>query len=94
MSRYHEVIVANKLDKTPDNVYTVVGPICESGDILARDRRLPRVEKGDLIAILDTGVYGFAMKLSVTTDARALVKSSLARVKQKLFEGAKPTTIS
>jgi diaminopimelate decarboxylase len=68
---YHEVIVANKLDKTPDNVYTVVGPICESGDILARDRRLPRVEKGDLIAILDTGAYGFAMSSQYNGRARA-----------------------
>ena len=68
---YHEVIVANKLDKTPDHVYTVVGPICESGDILARDRRLPHVEKGDLIAILDTGAYGFAMSSQYNGRARA-----------------------
>lgn len=58
---WHEVIVANKLGKKADNVYTIAGPICESGDILARDRLLPQVEKGDLIAILDTGAYGFAM---------------------------------
>ncbi|MFZ0010646.1 MAG: diaminopimelate decarboxylase [Halobacteriota archaeon] len=68
---YHEVIVANKLDKTPDHAYTVVGPICESGDILARDRRLPHVEKGDLIAILDTGAYGFAMSSQYNGRARA-----------------------
>ncbi|HYC19572.1 MAG TPA: diaminopimelate decarboxylase [Candidatus Bathyarchaeia archaeon] len=68
---YHEVIVANKLDKTPDHVYTVVGPICESGDILARERRLPHVEKGDLIAILDTGAYGFAMSSQYNGRARA-----------------------
>jgi len=58
---YHEVVVANKLDETPDRAYTIAGPICESGDILARERYLPKVEKGDLIAILDTGAYGFAM---------------------------------
>jgi diaminopimelate decarboxylase len=68
---YHEVIVANKLEKTSDHTYTIVGPICESGDILARDRRLPRVEKGDLIAILDTGAYGFAMSSQYNGRTRA-----------------------
>jgi len=58
---YHEVVVANKLSETPDRAYTIAGPICESGDILARERHLPKVERGDLIAILDTGAYGFAM---------------------------------
>jgi len=57
---YHRVLVANK-EGGEEEVYTVVGPICESGDVLARDRRLPKVEKGDLIAILDAGAYGFAM---------------------------------
>lgn len=56
---YHRVLVANK--EGEEEVYTIVGPICESGDILARDRRLPRIEKGDLIAILDAGAYGFSM---------------------------------
>jgi len=58
---YHRVVVANKMDKPAREIYTIVGPICESGDILARDRKLPEVEKGDLIAILDTGAYGFVM---------------------------------
>jgi len=42
-------------------LYTVVGPICESGDIIARDRMLPEVKRGDFIAILDVGAYGFSM---------------------------------
>jgi len=58
---YHRIAVANKMDKQPEEVYTVVGPICESGDILAKDRKLPKVEKGDIIAIFDTGAYGFSM---------------------------------
>ncbi len=58
---YHEVIVANKLDEMPSRTYTIAGPICESGDILAKDRYLPAIEKGDCIAILDVGAYGFAM---------------------------------
>ncbi len=58
---YHEVIVANKADQAGKVEYSVVGPICESGDILANDRILPTVEKGDLIAIMDAGAYGFSM---------------------------------
>lgn len=58
---YHRVAVANKMDREAEDVYTVVGPICESGDILAKDRKLPKVEAGDLIAVFDAGAYGFVM---------------------------------
>ena len=44
-----------------EETYTIAGPICETGDILATDRRLPRVQAGDILAILDAGAYGFAM---------------------------------
>ncbi len=57
---FHRVLVANK-EGGEEDIYTIVGPICESGDVLARDRRLPKIEKGDLIAILDAGAYGFSM---------------------------------
>lgn len=53
---------------TPDNStsadlmpQTVVGNICESGDILAKGRQLPELREGDLLALLDAGAYGFAM---------------------------------
>jgi diaminopimelate decarboxylase len=58
---YHEVIVANNADAPLTTEYTITGPICETGDILATDRKLPQVAAGDIIAILDTGAYGFAM---------------------------------
>ena len=58
---YHEVIVANKADRDLTAEYTVTGPICETGDILATDRKLPELIAGDIIAVLDTGAYGFAM---------------------------------
>lgn len=41
--------------------YDVVGPICESSDVIGFDRRLPRLESGDLLAIADTGAYGYCM---------------------------------
>ncbi|MHC1632113.1 MAG: diaminopimelate decarboxylase [Methanotrichaceae archaeon] len=58
---YHHAVVANKADLNPDETYTIVGPICESGDILAKDRTLPQIERGDLVAMLDVGAYGFSM---------------------------------
>jgi diaminopimelate decarboxylase len=41
--------------------YEIVGPVCESTDVVGRDRRLPALEVGDLVAIRDTGAYGSAM---------------------------------
>ena len=58
---YHEVIVANRADAPLTSGYTVTGPICETGDILTADRKLPELAAGDLIAVLDTGAYGYAM---------------------------------
>jgi diaminopimelate decarboxylase len=58
---YHEVVVANRLNEEAAVLSTVVGPVCESGDIIAKDRMLPEVKRGDLVAILDAGAYGFSM---------------------------------
>jgi len=58
---YHEVVVANKADLMGAELYDVVGPICESGDIVAKERMLPAIEPGDVIAVLDSGAYGFSM---------------------------------
>jgi diaminopimelate decarboxylase len=41
--------------------YELVGPVCESGDVMGRDRMLPVLEQGDLVAIRDAGAYGSAM---------------------------------
>jgi diaminopimelate decarboxylase len=58
---YHHVVVANKAGRQAEEMYTVVGPICETGDILAKDRKLPQVERGDVLAFFDAGAYGFSM---------------------------------
>ncbi|PYR32843.1 MAG: diaminopimelate decarboxylase [Acidobacteria bacterium] len=46
---------------TPEQTYEVVGPVCESSDVVGRDRRLSRLELDDLVAIFDAGAYGAAM---------------------------------
>ncbi|MGH9345785.1 MAG: diaminopimelate decarboxylase family protein, partial [Vicinamibacterales bacterium] len=45
----------------PERPHDVVGPICETSDVFARDRLLPPLEVGDLVAILDVGAYGAVM---------------------------------
>ncbi len=64
---YHE-IVPLKDGGRPEETVNVVGPICESGDFLALDRKLVTVEPGEYLALLGTGAYGFVM--SSTYNAR------------------------
>jgi diaminopimelate decarboxylase len=52
-------------------VVDVVGPVCESGDFLARERRLPPLERGDLLAVRKAGAYGFAMSSQYNSRPRA-----------------------
>ena len=49
----------------------VVGPICETGDFLARDRQLPPFEPGDLMAVMSSGAYGFTMSSNYNSRPRA-----------------------
>jgi diaminopimelate decarboxylase len=87
---YHHVLVANKLDAVDEETYDVAGPICESGDLLARDRRLPKMEEGDLFAVLNAGAYGYAMSSQYNARPRAaevLVKNgryALIRERERL----------
>jgi diaminopimelate decarboxylase len=61
----------------------VVGPICESGDFFARDREMPHVEEGALLAILDTGAYGMSLASNYNSRPRAaeiLVRKKSAKM--------------
>ncbi|MFG0328853.1 MAG: diaminopimelate decarboxylase [Phycisphaerales bacterium] len=61
----------------------VVGPICESGDFFAKDRKLPHVARGDLIAVFTAGAYGMVMASrynSMPLPAEVLVEGSVAKV--------------
>jgi len=68
---YHPILVANKLSAVDKETYDVVGPICESGDALAKDRALPLVNEGDLLAVLNAGAYGFSMSSQYNARPRA-----------------------
>jgi diaminopimelate decarboxylase len=87
---YHHIAVANKLNAPDEAVYDVVGPICESGDALAKDRRLPVVQEGDLLAVLNAGAYGFSMSSQYNARPRAAEvvvkngKATLAREREQL----------
>jgi diaminopimelate decarboxylase len=61
----------------------VVGPVCESGDFFARDREMPIVKQGDLLAILDAGAYGMALSSNYNSrprPAEVLVSGKKARL--------------
>jgi len=51
-------------------VIDVVGPICESGDFFAKDRRLPPIKEGEYLAIMDAGAYGFSMSSTYNAQPR------------------------
>jgi len=69
---YHEIVpvVQSKNSPVKKEIVDVVGPVCESGDFFARDRELPHVEEGDLLAILDAGAYGMVLASNYNTRPR------------------------
>ena len=67
---YHEIVPVAPASKQTE-VVDVVGPICETGDFLARDRKLPLWSEGDLLAILDAGAYGSVLGSNYNTRGRA-----------------------
>ena len=58
---YHHIVVANKPEAENTQNIDIAGNVCESGDLFARDRPLPEIQEGDVLAILNAGAYGFSM---------------------------------
>lgn len=58
---FHEIVNLDHLGEPDAIVADIVGPICESGDVLGQDRSLPATEEGDTLLIAKAGAYGFAM---------------------------------
>ncbi len=59
-----------KLTERNEFVADLVGPICESGDFLAKDREMPQFERGDLVAVMSAGAYGFTMSSNYNSRPR------------------------
>lgn len=79
---YHDIVPV----RTPagnTETYTVVGPICESGDMFGKDRELPECREGDPIAIMSAGAYGYVMASNYNTrglPAQVLIKNNQYQV--------------
>lgn len=67
---YQRVQPVHRSDR-PEWTADVVGPICESSDFLAKDRKLPRTEQGDLLTVMSAGAYGFSMSSNYNSRPRA-----------------------
>ena len=65
---YHYIVVYNH--ETEEETVNIVGNICESGDILAKQRRLQKMAPGDIIGIRDTGAYGYSMASNYNSRLR------------------------
>ncbi|MFQ5600064.1 MAG: diaminopimelate decarboxylase [Candidatus Krumholzibacteriia bacterium] len=68
---WHDVLPVQRLDSRERLRVDVVGPICESGDFLARDRELPRLTAGEALAVCAAGAYGFTMSSNYNSRPRA-----------------------
>ena len=66
---YQRIQPVHKKDRIETTV-DVVGPICESGDFLAKDRKIPKVEPGELLAVMSAGAYGFTMSSNYNSRPR------------------------
>lgn len=79
----HHQVVPVTLHDAPNETVDVVGPVCESGDFFAQDRMLPRVDRGDLLAIMTAGAYGYVLASNYNArlrPAEVLVEGSTDRL--------------
>lgn len=95
---HHEIVPATprkpsseKIKDTVSGIMDVVGPVCETGDFFAREREMPPVAPGDLLAILDAGAYGMSLSSNYNSRGRAaevLVDGSKVRLirRRETFE--------
>jgi len=81
---YHQIVplALREKGKGVREKVDIVGPICESGDFLAKDRLLPKVEAGDYLAIMGAGAYGFSMSSNYNSRRRA---EEVLVAKDKIF---------
>jgi diaminopimelate decarboxylase len=67
---YHEIKPVRETPNPKTETVDVVGPVCESGDFLAKDRAMPEAQPGDLLAVMSAGAYGFVMSSNYNSRPR------------------------
>ena len=68
-SAWQEIIPVNQQSNAPEQIWDIVGPVCETGDFLGKDRAL-KLSQGDLLAIRSSGAYGFSMSSNYNSRPR------------------------
>ena len=88
---YHEIVPVTQSanSEAKSEVTDIVGPVCETGDFFARDRELPVVEEGDLLAILDAGAYGMVLASNYNTRPRPAEVLVSGKSRRRSFGGGK-----
>ena len=79
----YECMVANRVEGEENEVVTIAGKCCESGDILIRSANLPKLFSGDLLAVMSTGAYGYSMANNynrIGRPAMIMIKDGIPRV--------------
>ena len=74
---YHEILAVEEVRNEISQEADVVGPVCETGDYFAKSRRLPKLQQGDLVAIMTAGAYGAVQ--SGTYNTRPLIPEILVK---------------
>ncbi|MGD9566720.1 MAG: diaminopimelate decarboxylase [Sedimentibacter sp.] len=87
----YEGVVANKAEEPKTDVVTICGKCCESGDVLIRDAKLAKAERGDIFAVFSTGAYGYTMASNYNKNpllATVLVKDGKSEliVKRQTYD--------
>lgn len=70
-SAYHHIQPVEKKENEKEIIADIVGPVCETGDFLAKSRKISEVKKGDLLAVMSAGAYGMVMASNYNARRRA-----------------------
>ncbi|MBU5438563.1 diaminopimelate decarboxylase [Tissierella sp. MSJ-40] len=79
----YEAIIANKVDEKPTELVTIAGKCCETGDILIWDLKVPKIQSGDILAVLSTGAYNYSMASNynkIPKPAVVMIKDGVDRI--------------
>ncbi len=73
LGTYYHMEVANRMKSEHTELVNIAGPLCQSGDVIGRERKIPKVRRGDLIAVFDAGAYTLVMSSQYNSQPRPAV---------------------